>query len=90
AYDDMIWTADNPAVAQNYIPATGMKSGFSLDQWANDDERYPNYAFRYPKGTDITLLKQIGHGYPVDYELLPNGEIKSFTYKDRPATYGEI
>lgn len=87
-YDDVVWTANNPAVAQNYIPATGGKSGFSLDKWTEDDEIYNR--FYWPKDTGITLLKQMGYGYPINTELYPDGTIKSFTYKDRPAKYGEI
>jgi hypothetical protein len=88
SYDGLIWTANNPAVAQNYIPASGARSGFSLDRWSEDHEPYER--FRYPRSTDITLLKQMGYGYPIDHELYPNGELKSYRFKDRKATHGEI
>ena len=88
AYDNIIWTANNPAVAQNYIPASGAQSGFSLDKWAEDHEPYSH--FRYHRGTDVALLKQMGYGYPTDEELYPNGELKNYRIKDRHATHGEM
>jgi hypothetical protein len=88
AYDGIVWTANNPAVAQSYIPVSGSRSGFSLDRWAADDDAYDR--FRHPRGADIALLKQMGYGYPIDEELYPSGEMKSWRFKDRKATYREV
>ena len=87
-YDNMIWTADNPAVAQNYIPATGGGMSSPVDQWSSDSENVSR--FYSPHDSMITLLKQMGYGYPIDEELDNTGRYKSFRYKDRPAKMGEL
>ena len=84
----MIWTADNPAVAQNYIPATGGGMSSPVDQWSSDSENVSR--FYSPHDSMITLLKQMGYGYPIDEELDNTGRYKSFRYKDRPAKMGEL
>lgn len=82
-YDDILWTAEDPQIAQNYI-SKGMK--IHLSEPNNLKERVRPTLWRDPWAE---LAKTYGKGYPDDIEYENNQPI-SYRWKGDPVTYDEI
>jgi len=87
-YDGLIWTADNPAIAQTYIPAAGTEQSWHNPYY--NDEEIINQFISPDKQYLIDLLKQMGYGYPTDIEYDQHHRMQSYRPPEKSATYGEL
>lgn len=55
SHGNILWVAETPDVAQNYIPESGITSLFSIPSYLLNDTFRPN------KGINLTILKQMGY-----------------------------
>jgi len=75
SHGKILWVAENPATAQNYIPESGGKVYFPyIDDYSSDDLFSPN------KGLDYDLLLQMGYDLNVQWDQ--TGRVSSWRMKN--------
>lgn len=81
-YDNVLWHANNPAVAQNYIPEAGSRSYVSRD-WSNDNISPTDKLHQM-------IAKKIGHGYAYDITYDDFNRPKSWRIMGEPIKKQDI
>lgn len=84
AYDEVLWTATSPVIAQSYIPKAGTSLyGYHPDQFRLRERVWPSQNdFWY------TVVREMGFS-ALDVELDAYGSLKSWRLPDAYPTYGE-
>ena len=71
-YDGVFWTAENPAIAQTYIPKAGISAAWDGRSWRHDDSISP-------EGLDLTLARSMG--YECDVTRDERGRVQSYCWR---------
>jgi hypothetical protein len=82
-YDDAFWCADNPCVAQSYIPEVGSLAMFHIDKFRLEDRVSPS-----KDGFGIEILRAMGFAdvdFDVEYDAY--GRLKSYRIPKNHPTY---
>lgn len=85
SHGGILWMAETPDVAQNYIPITGLTVFYGLPTWQMDSRVQPN------KGFDQDLLRQMGYNpetMKIKYDYM--GHANSYVIHDGHPTYKDV
>jgi hypothetical protein len=84
AYDGVFWLADNPAVAQTYIPAAGLECLMGMGAWRLGERVWPNLHSDW-----YAMVVRMGFGSP-DVDWGPDGSATSWAVPAGYPTYGDV